>query len=172
MELYEAMRTTFACREFTGEPVSDSVLGTILENARFAPSGGNRQGGHIIAVRNAETKAALARLAEPVQPSGLTIIVVAAVGVVINTLTAMLFHRGKDNDLNIRGAYLHMAADAAVSLGVVVSGASIGDGVSGAGSTLVGAVGPWGSVSGPPSQATAPMTPTVSTKAAAAISQR
>jgi cobalt-zinc-cadmium efflux system protein len=65
---------------------------------------------------------ALARLAEPVQPSGLTIIVVAAVGVVINTLTALLFHRGKDNDLNIRGAYLHMAADAAVSFGVVLSG--------------------------------------------------
>ncbi|MEM7406251.1 MAG: nitroreductase family protein [Pseudomonadota bacterium] len=65
MDLYEAMRTTFACREFSGEPVSDEVLGVILENARFAPSGGNRQGGHIIVVRDPATKAELARLAEP-----------------------------------------------------------------------------------------------------------
>lgn len=65
MELYEVMRTTFACREFSGEPVSDAVLGTILENARFAPSGGNRQGGHIIVVRDGATKDTLAQLAEP-----------------------------------------------------------------------------------------------------------
>lgn len=65
MELYEVMRTTFACRDFSGEPVSDEVLGTILENARFAPSGGNRQGGHVIVVRDAATKDQLARLAEP-----------------------------------------------------------------------------------------------------------
>lgn len=65
---------------------------------------------------------AVGRLLEPVQPSGLTIIVVAAVGVVINTATALMFLRGKDHDLNIRGAFLHMAADAAVSLGVVLAG--------------------------------------------------
>ena len=47
-------------------------------------------------------------------------IVVAAVGVVINLATAMLFARGRESDLNIRGAYLHMAADAGVSAGVVV----------------------------------------------------
>jgi cobalt-zinc-cadmium efflux system protein len=51
--------------------------------------------------------------------------IVAAIGVVINTATALLFLSGKDSDLNIRGAFLHMAADAAVSLGVVVSGALI-----------------------------------------------
>jgi len=51
--------------------------------------------------------------------------IVAAIGVVINTATALLFVSGKDNDLNIRGAFLHMAADAAVSLGVVASGALI-----------------------------------------------
>jgi cobalt-zinc-cadmium efflux system protein len=51
--------------------------------------------------------------------------VVAAIGVVINTATALLFLSGKDHDLNIRGAFLHMAADAAVSLGVVISGAVI-----------------------------------------------
>jgi cobalt-zinc-cadmium efflux system protein len=68
---------------------------------------------------------AVSRLVQPVEPAGRTIMVVAAVGVVINTLTALFFLSGKDHDLNIRGAFLHMAADAAVSLGVVVSGALI-----------------------------------------------
>ena len=68
---------------------------------------------------------AVSRLMQPVEPAGRTIMVVAAVGVVINTLTALFFLSGKDHDLNIRGAFLHMAADAAVSLGVVVSGALI-----------------------------------------------
>ena len=65
MELYEVMRTTFAAREFTDAPVTDDVLGRILENARFAPSGGNRQGGHIIVVREQATKDALSELAKP-----------------------------------------------------------------------------------------------------------
>jgi cobalt-zinc-cadmium efflux system protein len=68
---------------------------------------------------------ALNRLMEPAEPGGKTIMIVAAIGVVINTATALLFVSGKDNDLNIRGAFLHMAADAAVSLGVVASGALI-----------------------------------------------
>jgi cobalt-zinc-cadmium efflux system protein len=68
---------------------------------------------------------AVDRLVEPGQPAGLTIMIVAAIGVVINTVTALLFVSGKDRDLNIRGAFLHMAADAAVSLGVVASGALI-----------------------------------------------
>ena len=55
----------------------------------------------------------------------MTIIVVAGIGVVINTATALFFVSGKDHDLNIRGAFLHMAADAGISLGVVVSGALI-----------------------------------------------
>ena len=54
---------------------------------------------------------------------GMTIIVVASIGIVINTATALLFMRGRKNDLNIRGAFLHMAADALVSAGVVVAGA-------------------------------------------------
>ncbi len=53
---------------------------------------------------------------------GMTVIVVAAIGVAINFFTAMLFHRGREHDLNIRSAWLHMAADAAVSLGVVIAG--------------------------------------------------
>jgi cobalt-zinc-cadmium efflux system protein len=68
---------------------------------------------------------AVNRLMEPAEPAGKTIIVVAAIGVVINTVTALFFFSGKDRDLNIRGAFLHMAADAAVSLGVVASGAMI-----------------------------------------------
>lgn len=62
------------------------------------------------------------RFITPSEPVGQTIMVVAGIGVVINTVTAWFFVSGKDHDLNIRGAYLHMAADAMVSLGVVVSG--------------------------------------------------
>ena len=54
---------------------------------------------------------------------GLTIMAVAGVGIVINTATALLFLRGREGDLNIRGAFLHMAADALVSAGVVLAGA-------------------------------------------------
>jgi nitroreductase len=64
MELYEVMRTTFAAREFTADPVPNEVLERILENARFAPSGGNRQGGHVIVVREQATKDALSELAQ------------------------------------------------------------------------------------------------------------
>jgi cobalt-zinc-cadmium efflux system protein len=56
---------------------------------------------------------------------GLTIIVVAGIGVVINTLSALLFVSGHQHDLNIKGAFLHMAADAAVSFGVVLAGIAI-----------------------------------------------
>jgi cobalt-zinc-cadmium efflux system protein len=65
---------------------------------------------------------AINRFLNPSEPAAVTIMVVAGIGVVINTVTAWFFVSGKDHDLNIRGAYLHMAADALVSLGVVVSG--------------------------------------------------
>ncbi|WP_078353839.1 nitroreductase family protein [Mycobacteroides chelonae] len=65
MELYDVMRTTFAAREFTGEPLSDKVLDRILENARFAPSGGNRQAGHVIVVRDQRTREGLVAAAQP-----------------------------------------------------------------------------------------------------------
>ena len=54
--------------------------------------------------------------------NGVTIMVVAAMGVVINTATALMFVRGRKDDLNIKGAFLHMAADALASAGVVASG--------------------------------------------------
>ena len=65
MELHEVMRSTFAAREFTGEPVPDGVLYEILEHARFAPSSGNRQGNRVIVVRDPQTRDTLAKLAEP-----------------------------------------------------------------------------------------------------------
>ena len=65
MELYEVMHTTFAAREFTDEPVPDSVIRTILDNARFAPSGGNRQGWKLIVVRDQASRDALVPLIEP-----------------------------------------------------------------------------------------------------------
>ena len=66
MELYEVMRTTFAAREFLDEEISDKQISTILENARFAPSGGNRQGWKVIVVRNENTRQAIKPLIEPV----------------------------------------------------------------------------------------------------------
>lgn len=65
---------------------------------------------------------AVHRLQSPTPIEGVTIMVVAGVGIVINTATALLFMRGSETDLNIRGAFLHMAADALVSAGVVVAG--------------------------------------------------
>src|SRR5467141_1826115 len=62
---------------------------------------------------------AVNRLYSPAPVAGWTVVVVAALGVAVNGFTALLFMRGRHGDLNIRGAYLHMVADAGVSLGVV-----------------------------------------------------
>ncbi len=68
---------------------------------------------------------AIDRFRNPAEVDGPTVIVVAGIGVVINTATALLFFSGQKHDLNIKAAYLHMAADAGVSLGVVVAGTAI-----------------------------------------------
>lgn len=68
---------------------------------------------------------AVRRFLNPEPVASTTIMVVAAIGFAINLATALLFMRGRKEDLNVRGAYLHMVADAAVSLGVVVAGAAI-----------------------------------------------
>ncbi len=68
---------------------------------------------------------AVGRLVQPAPVSGRTVVAVAVAGVVINAVTALLFMAGRHHDLNIRGAFLHMAADAAISLGVVVAGVAI-----------------------------------------------
>ncbi len=65
---------------------------------------------------------AVLRFREPSDVEGLTVIVVAAFGVVINLSTAFLFMAGRKGDLNVRAAFMHMAADAAISLGVVIAG--------------------------------------------------
>jgi cobalt-zinc-cadmium efflux system protein len=65
---------------------------------------------------------AFGKLQNPQPVGGKQIMIVAGIGVIINTFTALLFMKGQKHDLNIRGAFLHMAADAVVSLGVVVSG--------------------------------------------------
>ena len=69
---------------------------------------------------------AVGRLASPsldTVTQGVTMMAVAGVGIVVNATTAWLFMRGRESDLNIRGAFMHMAADALVSAGVVVAGA-------------------------------------------------
>ncbi len=68
---------------------------------------------------------AIHRFQEPSEVIAPTVIAVALIGVVINTITAMLFMKGRHGDLNIRGAFLHMAADALLSLGVAIAGVLI-----------------------------------------------
>lgn len=68
---------------------------------------------------------ALRRFSAPESVAGGTVIGVAVVGIAINTITALLFMSGRKQDLNIRGAFLHMVADAGVSLGVVLAGIAI-----------------------------------------------
>lgn len=65
MELYEVMRTTSAVRQFTNDPLPDEILYTILDNARFAPSGGNRQGARIVIIRDRGIRQALVDLTIP-----------------------------------------------------------------------------------------------------------
>ena len=91
------------------------------------------------------------KLFHPVAVDGSAITWTAGVGVVINALTAWLFMKDKDKDLNVKGAYLHMAADALVSVGVVVSGIiimytgwSIIDPIIGLGIAVIIIVSTWG----------------------------
>jgi nitroreductase len=65
MELYDVMTTTFSGRDFTDEPLPDETLYQILDRARFAPSGGNRQGWRVVVVRDRKTREGLAAAAVP-----------------------------------------------------------------------------------------------------------
>ena len=91
------------------------------------------------------------KLFHPVSVDGSAIAWTAGVGVVVNALTAWLFMKDKDKDLNVKGAYLHMAADALVSVGVVASGIiimytgwSIIDPIIGLGIAVIIIVSTWG----------------------------
>lgn len=76
----------------------------------------------LIAAVGGITWEAIQRLTDPADVAGLTVVIVAGIGVLINGATMMLFLKGQKGDINIRGAFLHMAADTAVSVGVVISG--------------------------------------------------
>ena len=65
MELEEVMRTTFSCRDWTDEPVDDATVERILERARFAPNGGNRQGWHVIVLKDRSIREQLVPLTRP-----------------------------------------------------------------------------------------------------------
>ena len=65
MEVYDAMRTTFAARDYTDAEVSDDTLHRILDNARFAPSGGNRQGWKVVVVKDRKTRTRLKDILGP-----------------------------------------------------------------------------------------------------------
>jgi len=125
-----------------GHNLSD-VLGLVVAwgasiAARRAPSGRFTYGFRASTILAAQANAvfllvatgaigweAILRLREPEPVAGVTVMVVAGIGILINGFTALLFASGRKDDINIEGAYLHMAADAAVSLGVVASAALI-----------------------------------------------
>ena len=65
MELYDVMRTTFACRDWTDDPVDDATIHRVLDNARFAPNGGNRQGQRIIVQRDRSVRQQLIPMIRP-----------------------------------------------------------------------------------------------------------
>jgi cobalt-zinc-cadmium efflux system protein len=79
----------------------------------------------LLLVTGAVALAAVQKILHPTPTGGITMVIVAAVGVAVNGLTAMMFASGRKGDLNIRGAFMHMAADALVALGVVGAGGLI-----------------------------------------------
>jgi cobalt-zinc-cadmium efflux system protein len=106
-----------------------SVLATRPPSARFTY--GFKSSSILAALANASlllvalgaiTVETVRRLIEPQPVEGGTVVIVALIGIVINTATAVMFMRGRHDDLNVRGAFLHMAGDAAVSAGVVIAG--------------------------------------------------
>jgi cobalt-zinc-cadmium efflux system protein len=123
----------------SGHNLSD-VLGLLLAWGAAVLAGKTPSGRYTYGLRSTSILAALAnamfllvvcgaiaweavqRFSQPPVVAGLTVTLVAGLGILVNGLSAWLFAKGSKGDLNIRGAYQHMAADAAVSLGVVVAG--------------------------------------------------
>jgi cobalt-zinc-cadmium efflux system protein len=79
----------------------------------------------LVATMGAVGWEAIMRLKHPTEVEGVTVIWVATLGIVVNGISAMLFYSGRKGDLNVRGAFLHLAADAGISLGVVLGGVAI-----------------------------------------------
>ena len=138
--VYGLIANSTALMADAGHNLAD-VLGLLLAGgaailARRAPSGrytyGLRSTSILAALANAMfllvacggiAWEAVLRFSQPPAVAGMTVIAVAGIGIAVNGLSAWMFMRGSHDDINIRGAYLHMAADAAVSLGVVMAGA-------------------------------------------------
>ena len=93
---------------------------------RFSILAAMANAGFLLIAVGAITVEALSRLRHPEPVASGTVIVVAAVGILINVGTALGFMRGREHDINLRGAFLHMMGDAAASAGVVVAGLVIG----------------------------------------------
>jgi cobalt-zinc-cadmium efflux system protein len=121
-----------------GDVLGLAMAWTAMALARRSPSPtltyGLRRGTILAALTNAVlllvTVGAIAveglrRLFEPGGVAGVTVVAVAAAGIVVNGVTALLFASGRRDDINLRGAFLHMASDALVSLGVVIAGGMI-----------------------------------------------
>lgn len=139
---YGVIAGSMALLADAGHNLSD-VLGLLIAwgaatLARRSPSGrytyGLRSSSILAALANAVllliaigviAVEAVRRFADPAPVAGQTVMMIAGFGIVINTATALLFMSGRKGDLNIRGAFLHMAADAAVSAGVVLAGLAI-----------------------------------------------
>ncbi len=109
-----------------------SVLGKRLPSHRFTY--GLRSSSILAALANAIVLLlvtggiaweAIQRFGQPATVEGRTIIIIAAIGVVINTATALMFMAGRKGDLNIRSAFLHMVGDALISAGVVLTGVGL-----------------------------------------------
>jgi len=140
--VYGLLASSIALVADAGHNLGD-VLGLVMAwvatvLARRAPSRthtyGLRRGTILAALANAMlllvTVGAIAvegvrRLIEPGEVAGITVMVVAALGIVVNGVTAWLFASGRKDDINLRAAFLHMAYDALVSVGVVIAGAVI-----------------------------------------------
>lgn len=137
--VYGRISNSLALVADAGHNLGD-VLGLILAWGAAVLSKRNPTAGRTYGLRRSSILAALAnavvlllsvgaigweailRLRDPEPVAGMTVIVVAAIGIGVNAITALLFFAGRESDLNIKGAFLHMAADAGVSLGVVIAG--------------------------------------------------
>lgn len=140
--LYGILSGSMALVADAGHNLSD-VLALVLAWAASAAAKRPARAGYTYGYKSSTILAALAnaalllvaigaitvetvrRFLDPAPVEGMTMIVVAGIGIAINTATALMFLRGRHHDLNVRGAFLHMAADALVSLGVVLAGIAI-----------------------------------------------